>query len=186
MSTETQPIPETKPVNLHLSETVARERVEEKKTAEQLVQEAEAERKRKRDERDAERRAARASEQAKRKRAADADKKLGEALDKLDSLREVANTSKKERERAEAQAGICRSKLRHLQTELELTKAELVKIVTSLDTPLAADLDTLTKTVEDAWSAHNDAWSALPKGYMKKHRDRAVRRRAKLAGIAGR
>lgn len=186
MSTETQPIPETKPVNLRLSETVARERVEEKKTAEQLAQAAEAGRKRERDEKDAEHKKTRAHEQSKRERADRSDKALSEALDTLESLQAIVNTSKKEHESDEARATACLRNTERLRAKLLEAERELAAAQQRLDLTMPADPSAIERAAAKAWTEHEAAWSALPKGYKKTHRDRAVRKRAKLAGIAGR
>jgi hypothetical protein len=137
---------------------------------------------------------AKAATKAKRQAALDSDVKLRAALDEHQKV--VNACSVKTRDQAEKQREIERDKcdaaaavIADLEQKLEAAKArfqhaheQAVAAETwheHVVTQANARLDTARETVQAAWLDHEAEWATHGKAFVRKHRDRSVRRDAR-------
>jgi hypothetical protein len=138
---------------------------------------------------------AKAATKAKRQAALDSDTNLREALNAHQEV--VEKTSSKTRDRAEKQREIAMHKcaaavaaVADLEQKLEAAKVclqraheQAIEANTWYDhvvTQANARLDAARVTVQTAWLEHEAEWATHGKAFVRKHRDRSVRREAKL------
>lgn len=175
-------------MNLRFSKKAAEKLNADAEDAERVKKEGEArreqEKKERDDKRDAERAIARAREGAKRERARLSDESLAKAIGVLEEAQAFASTSHKRREHTELCISARRSEIRRLQVDLETAQADLKDLEARHAKMATDDVPDAQLVAETAWFEHGQAWAALSQGYRKKHRDRAVRKRARDAGLS--
>lgn len=119
-------------------------------------------------------------------RAADSDKALAEALDRLAETYSLSVDEKliEANENRVRRAG---SDLMAAQVEMEKAKAEQKRInADAAEETIQVRRQAATATADEAWRESEAAWWVLEKGYRKKNRDRKIKKKAIEMGVAKR
>ena len=166
-------------MRLRLSEAAAKGLGrDEAAKAEEKAAKAKADEKR-RAERKAEQMAKRAAEkEAKRaaeNRAARADIALSEAIDVLKQVVAHEDDLRLNADRRASEAAEVRTRVRRLEENLAAERERLAALEKA-SRRVDVGRDDAEAAVMAAWEEHETAWSGFPTGYVKKHRDRSVRR----------
>jgi len=165
---------------------IRKEEAEAKRAAEEKARaEEEAEQRRAREQKAAERKAQRDELKRRRDTAAESDRKLSEAIDTLERIRTAALDRKRNAERREAEAAEVRLTIRRMEQELAAQREKLAALEKSTRKVVDDGETDAVVAVQAAWEAHNTAWDGLARGYVKKHRDRGVRKRMRMLNLDG-